>query len=64
MDDVTFEAYLVQKKIDKTKFMTESSTLFSEWKILFEQVHPESFATQKKFQINAIRRKFLLQPTT
>jgi len=30
-------------------------------KDIFEQVHPNSFTEQKKFLINDIRRRFLLQ---
>ncbi|GAA4446070.1 hypothetical protein GCM10023189_00810 [Nibrella saemangeumensis] len=58
---MTFEEYLIQKKIDRSQFQAAEPEVYSEWKILFEQMHPESFTTHKKFLINKIRRKYLLR---
>lgn len=60
MEDLSFENYLIQKKIDKTLFLKSKPHVFEEWKQLFEQMHPDSFTAQKKFFINSIRREFLL----
>ena len=60
MEDLSFEDYLIQKKIDKALFLKFKPLIFEEWKQLFEQIHPDSFTAQKKFFINAIRREFLL----
>lgn len=58
---MTFEEYLVQKKIDGSQFRAAEPKLYAEWSALFEQMHPESFTTHKKFLINRIRRKYLLR---
>ena len=58
---MTFEAYLISKKIDGQAFEQQEPERYQEWKHLFEQVHPESFTTQKKFLINPIRRRYLLR---
>jgi hypothetical protein len=57
---MSFEEYLVQKKINGEVFRKKKPDLYAEWKALFEEVHPESFTLQKKFLINNIRREFLL----
>ena len=58
---MTFEEYLIQKKIDGPQFRAAEPELYAEWSTLFEQMHPESFTTHKKFLINRIRRKYLLR---
>lgn len=58
---MTFEEYLVSKKIDSNKFHTSEPERFEEWKYLFEQMHAESFTAHKKFLINPTRRKYLLE---
>lgn len=55
-----FEAYLIQKKIDGEAFMKNEPERYTEWKNLFQNIHPESFTTQKKFLLNLIRRRYLL----
>jgi hypothetical protein len=57
---MTFEEYLISKKISKEKFAKAEPAQFEEWKILFDQLHPESFTMHKKFFINPIRRKYHL----
>ncbi|TDB64554.1 hypothetical protein [Arundinibacter roseus] len=56
-----FEEYLFSKKIDAEKFKASESDRFYEWNTLFQQLHPESFTAQKKFLINDVRRRYLLQ---
>jgi hypothetical protein len=58
---MTFEEYLAGKKIDEQPFKQHEPIRFNAWKIEFEQLHPESFTTQKKFLINEVRRKYLLR---
>ena len=48
----TFEEYLTKKKVDSVAFQAEEETLWNEWAILFEQLHPNSFTTQKLFLIS------------
>ena len=55
---MTFEEYLVSKKIDENQFRQHEPVRYQAWKAEFEQVHPESFTTLKKFLINEIRRKY------
>lgn len=56
--------YLKGKKIDPAKFETGDKELFDKLKLLYEQVHPNSFTQQKLFLINNVRRKFHLKEET
>lgn len=58
---MTFEEYLVSKKIDVHKFQVAEPERFEEWKYLFVEMHAESFTAHKKFLINPTRRKYLLE---
>ncbi|GAA4402157.1 hypothetical protein GCM10023187_17080 [Nibrella viscosa] len=58
---MTFEEYLIEKKIDGPQFQAAEPAVYTEWKTLFAQMHPESFTTQKKFLVNKVRRKYLLR---
>ena len=58
---MTFEEYLISKKIDSQAFQQTENERWNEFKNLFEQVHPNSFTAQKLYLINPIRRKFPLQ---
>lgn len=58
---MTFEEYLTSKKIDAARFRKSEAAQYEEWRVLFEQVHPESFTTQKLFLINPLRRRFQLK---
>ncbi len=57
---MTFEEYLISKKIDAVVFNSAEGNLFTTWKVEFEQMHPASFTAQKLYLINPIRRKYLL----
>jgi hypothetical protein len=57
---MTFDEYLISKKIDALKFHQAEPIRFEEWKSLFSQMHPESFTAHKKFLINPTRRQYLL----
>lgn len=57
---MTFDEYLVSKKIDVEKFRKAEPQRYNEWNEVFLQMHPESFTAQKKFLINPIRRKYHL----
>lgn len=58
---MTFEEYLLSKKIDAEKFRKSEPQRFDEWKYLFTQMHAESFTAQKKFLINPTRRKYPIE---
>jgi hypothetical protein len=58
---VTFEEYLIGKKIDAVAFEQAEKDLVREWRHEFDQMHPNSFTAQKLFLINGIRRRFPLQ---
>jgi hypothetical protein len=58
---MTFEEYLISKKIDKYAFRASEPLLYADWQDLFKQMHPESFTAHKKFLINPIRRRFLMK---
>ena len=57
---MTFKEYLHAKKIDPKGFALGEPDRFREFKLLFEQVHPDSFTAQKLFLINSIRRRYPL----
>lgn len=61
---MSFEAYLIAKKIDSNAFSSAEPDLFKNWKSEFEQMHPNSFTMQKLNLINPIRRKYPLKETT
>lgn len=56
---MTFETYLVQKKINGDQFQQVEPQRYEAWKQEFAQMHPESFTVQKKFLLNDTRRKYL-----
>lgn len=58
---MTFEEYCFKKKIDADAFKASEPGKWQELKFIFDQVHPESFTTQKKFLINDLRRKYHLK---
>jgi hypothetical protein len=57
---MSFDEYLTAKKIDGQRFKQAEPALYTEWAVLFELVHPDSFTVQKKFLLNAVRRQYLL----
>ncbi|WP_341224448.1 hypothetical protein [uncultured Arcticibacterium sp.] len=57
---LSFNDYLISKKIDIALFQKEEPAMFAEWEAMFKKVHPDSFTAQKKFLLNPIRRKYLL----
>jgi len=54
---MTFDEYLISKKIDRNQFQNSDSELFHSWENTFNQLHPLSFTEQNKFIVNKIRRK-------
>lgn len=60
MENNTFEEFLSTKKIDYSKFLKAEPIVFLQWKQEFGQMHQDSFVMQKKFSINAIRRKYTI----
>jgi len=57
---MTFEEYLAGKRIDATAFRESEPARWGEFKVIFEQVHPNSFTQQKLYLINQLRRKYKL----
>ena len=58
---MTFEEYLVSKKIDSVAFSAAEPNRWKEWSSLFEVMNPTSFTSQKLYLINPVRRKYLLK---
>lgn len=57
---MTFQEYLISKKIDSVSFKNKE---VDRWKLFnseFDQMHPKSFTSQKLFLINQIRRAYPL----
>jgi len=61
MEEMSFDEYLVKKKIDPRAFGAGEPSQYDGFKTLFDQVHPDSFTAQKLFLINKIRRAYPLQ---
>jgi hypothetical protein len=59
--ELSFEEYLISKKIDSSKFKLEESDQYTGLKAEFDQMHPSSFTQQKLFIINPLRRKYQLK---
>jgi hypothetical protein len=55
---MTFDDYLISKKIDRNLFENLDSNLFRTWENTFNLIHPLSFTEQNKFIINKLRRKY------
>lgn len=51
-----FEAWLAQRRIVAAELQSRYPEVYLEWETLFSQMHPDSFAAQIRFQINAVRR--------
>ena len=60
---MTFEEYLIDKKIDSDLFKNGDPALWTEFKSQFATMHPKSFTAQKLYLINGIRRKYHLVET-
>ncbi len=58
---MTFQEYLISKKIDLETFRRAEPRLYGEWEKEFKEVHPNSFTSQKLYLINPIRRKYTLK---
>ena len=58
---MTFEEYLITKKIDSAAFKAAEPARWKEWNDLFDRVSEQSFTAQKLYLINPSRRKYLLK---
>ncbi len=58
-----YEAFLINKKIDRDSFAKSEPEMFAKWKKEFSEMHPKSFEARKLFLINKIRRNHKLQST-
>jgi hypothetical protein len=58
---VNFEAYLISKKIESEAFRKAEPAVWQLWNDEFEQLHPNSFTSQKLYLINPVRRKYPLK---
>lgn len=57
---MTFEEYIIGKKIDAKAFKAKEPQVWAAWQAEFQQMHPKSFTAQKLYLINPIRRKYTL----
>lgn len=58
---MSFQTYLLEKKIDPEKFKMDDEESYHAMQALFSQMHPNSFTAQKLYLINKIRRKYHLK---
>jgi hypothetical protein len=57
---MTFEEFLIKKKIDPVQLKNAEQALFSEFNTHFNQMGEKSFDHSKKFWFNKLRRAYLL----
>ena len=57
---MTFDEYLQSKRIDPEAFRNHEIRQYRDWEAEFEDVHPDSFTSQKLYLINPLRRRFKL----
>jgi hypothetical protein len=57
---MSFDEYLLAKKINLQAFQVGNPQQFSQWRHAFTHLHPDSFTEQFKFQINQTRRLYPL----
>lgn len=58
--DDKFMHFLRQIHIDPQAFAQHEQTRFQEWRDLFAVIHPNSWYEQKRFLLNALRKKYPL----
>ncbi|MES3017043.1 MAG: hypothetical protein V4721_04660 [Bacteroidota bacterium] len=58
---MTFEEFLIKKKIDLAQFQTAEPGLFTEFQSHYSQMGPKSFDHTKKFLFNKLRRAYHLK---
>ncbi|PKQ70644.1 hypothetical protein [Raineya orbicola] len=59
--NISLESYLEKKNIDWQKLAQAEPELWLKLQADFAELHPNSFEMQKKFLLNKIRRKYMLQ---
>jgi hypothetical protein len=59
---MTFEEFFKKKRIDLVAFEPGEPTLFSEFKMHYDQMGEKSFDHTKKYWFNKLRRQFPLAP--
>ena len=58
---MTFEEFLIKKKIDPVQLQSKDQTFFSEFESHFLQMGEKSFDHSKKFWFNKLRRTYHLK---
>lgn len=58
---MTFEEFIIKKKIDLVQFKSADPVLFAEFQSHYQQMGPKSFDHTKKFLFNKLRRAYHLQ---
>lgn len=58
---MNLRTYLISKKIDPDLMKSGDPDRYKEFNMLFAQMHPDSFTSQKLFLINKLRRKYKLE---
>ncbi len=59
--DISLESYFEKKNMDWQKLAQAEPELWLKLQADFAELHPNSFEMQKKFLLNKIRRKYMLQ---
>lgn len=59
-----FEEYLHSKNIDPLAFKTKEESKYCSLEKVYDQIHPDSFSSQKLFLINPLRRKYTWEEST
>lgn len=60
-ENISLEEYFEKKNIDWKKLSVQEPDLWAKFQKEFAQMHPNNFEMQKKFLLNKLRRKYMLQ---
>ncbi|EJF11786.1 hypothetical protein [Pontibacter sp. BAB1700] len=58
---MTFEEYLVKKRINKEAFAAEDPARYQAWESMYAQMHPNSFYVAVKMVLNNVRLRYHLR---
>jgi hypothetical protein len=52
-----FHTWLMKRNFDPAQLELGAPAVYSRWQALFDQLHPDSFWNQIRFELNTVRRE-------